>query len=43
MYTVRYLTKYLQTGELDMNEVHPYITEGIGEDFVPENYDMSRD
>ena len=23
-----------------MGEVHPYITEGIGEDFVPENYDM---
>jgi cystathionine beta-synthase len=24
-----------------MNEVYPYITEGIGEDFVPKNYDMS--
>jgi cystathionine beta-synthase len=23
-----------------MNEVHPYISEGFGEDFVPENYDM---
>ena len=34
------LTKYFRTGEVDMNEVHPYITEGIGEDFVPENYDM---
>ena len=34
------LTKYFYTGEIDMNEVHPYITEGIGEDFVPENYDM---
>ena len=34
------LTKYFRTGELDMNEVHPYISEGIGEDFVPENYDM---
>lgn len=34
------LTKYFNTGELDMNEVHPYLTEGIGEDFVPENYDM---
>jgi cystathionine beta-synthase len=34
------LTKYFRTGELDMNEVHPYITEGIGEDFVPQNYDM---
>ena len=34
------LTKYFRTGEIDMNEVHPYISEGIGEDFVPENYDM---
>src|SRR5580704_6818071 len=34
------LTKYFRTGEVDMNEVHPYITEGIGEDFVPQNYDM---
>jgi cystathionine beta-synthase len=34
------LTKYFRTGELDMNQVHPYISEGIGEDFVPENYDM---
>jgi cystathionine beta-synthase len=35
------LTKYYQTGEIDMNEVHPYISEGFGEDFVPENYDMN--
>src|SRR3954470_1612444 len=35
------LTKYFETGEVDMKEVHPYITEGIGEDFVPQNYDMS--
>jgi cystathionine beta-synthase len=34
------LTKYFKTGEKDMNEVHPYISEGFGEDFVPENYDM---
>jgi cystathionine beta-synthase len=34
------LTKYYKTGEIDMNEVHPYISEGFGEDFVPENYDM---
>jgi cystathionine beta-synthase len=34
------LTKYFRTGEIDMNEVHPYITEGIGEDFVPQNYNM---
>lgn len=35
------LTKYFRTGEVDMNEVHPYISEGFGEDFIPENYDMS--
>ena len=35
------LTKYYNTGEIDMNEVHPYISEGFGEDFVPQNYDMS--
>ncbi|HVG12688.1 MAG TPA: pyridoxal-phosphate dependent enzyme, partial [Flavisolibacter sp.] len=35
------LTKYFRTGEVDMGEVHPYISEGFGEDFVPQNYDMS--
>ena len=35
------LTKYFRTGEIDMNEVHPYISEGFGEDFVPKNYDMT--
>lgn len=35
------LKKYFETGVLDMSEVYPYITEGIGEDFVPENYDMN--
>ncbi|HLZ87926.1 MAG TPA: pyridoxal-phosphate dependent enzyme [Puia sp.] len=34
------LTKYFRTGQIDMGEVHPYISEGIGEDFVPQNYDM---
>jgi len=34
------LTKYFRTGEIDMNEVHPYVSEGFGEDFVPQNYDM---
>jgi cystathionine beta-synthase len=34
------LTKYFRTGKVDMTEVHPYISEGFGEDFVPENYDM---
>ncbi|MFT3704870.1 MAG: pyridoxal-phosphate dependent enzyme [Agriterribacter sp.] len=35
------LTKYFRSGEIDMSEVHPYVSEGFGEDFVPENYDMS--
>ncbi len=35
------LTNYFKTGEIDMSFVHPYISEGFGEDFVPENYDMS--
>lgn len=35
------LTKYFRTGELDQKEVYPYITEGIGEDFVPQNFDMN--
>jgi cystathionine beta-synthase len=35
------LTKYFRTGQVDMNEVHPYISEGFGEDFVPQNYDMN--
>ncbi len=35
------LTNYFKTGEIDMNFVHPYISEGFGEDFVPANYDMS--
>ena len=33
------LKKWYETGEIDMKEVHPYISEGFGEDFVPENYD----
>jgi cystathionine beta-synthase len=35
------LKKWFDTGELDMNEVHPYISEGFGEDFLPENYDRN--
>lgn len=35
------LTHYFKTGEIDMDKVHPYISEGFGEDFVPENYNMS--
>lgn len=34
------LKKFFDTGEEDVNEVYPYISEGFGEDFVPENYDM---
>jgi len=32
------LKKWFDTGVLDMSEVHPYISEGFGEDFLPENY-----
>lgn len=35
------LKKYHETGELDKNEIYPYVTEGIGEDFIPQNYDFS--
>jgi cystathionine beta-synthase len=34
------LKKYFDTGEIDENEVYPYISEGFGEDMVPANYDM---
>jgi cystathionine beta-synthase len=33
--------KLHETGEIDLKEVFPYATEGIGEDFVPANCDMS--
>jgi cystathionine beta-synthase len=29
--------KYKETGEFDKDEIYPYITEGIGEDFLPKN------
>lgn len=32
--------KLKETGILDKNEIYPYITEGIGEDFLPENVDI---
>jgi cystathionine beta-synthase len=35
------LKKYHETGVLDQNEIYPYVTEGIGEDFIPKNYDFS--
>jgi cystathionine beta-synthase len=33
--------KYKETGIMDKNEIYPYITEGIGEDFLPANVDFS--
>jgi cystathionine beta-synthase len=32
--------KYKETGIFDKNEIYPYITEGIGEDFLPQNVNM---
>ena len=31
---------YFETGEFDKDEIHPYLTEGIGEDIIPENMDF---
>lgn len=33
--------KYHETGVFDEKEIYPYITEGIGEDMLPENVDFS--
>jgi len=33
--------KYKETGIFDNHEIYPYITEGIGEDFLPQNVDFS--
>lgn len=33
--------KLHETGQVDMTEVYPYLTEGIGEDIIPANLDMS--
>jgi len=33
--------KYKETGIFDKHEIYPYITEGIGEDFLPKNVDFS--
>src|SRR5437868_1620028 len=33
--------KYKETGMFDKNEIYPYITEGIGEDFLPKNVDFN--
>jgi len=32
--------KYKATGIFDKNEIYPYVTEGIGEDFLPANVDF---
>jgi len=33
--------KYKETGVFDKHEIYPYITEGIGEDFLPQNVDFT--
>ena len=33
--------KYHETGEFDENEIYSYITEGIGEDILPDNVDFN--
>ncbi|HEX6982751.1 MAG TPA: pyridoxal-phosphate dependent enzyme [Balneolaceae bacterium] len=33
--------KYFETGEFDKDEIHPYLTEGIGEDIIAGNMDFS--
>ncbi len=33
--------KYKETGVFDKLEIYPYVTEGIGEDFLPQNVDFS--
>jgi cystathionine beta-synthase len=33
--------KYKETGIFDKNEIYSYVTEGIGEDFLPENVDFN--
>ena len=32
--------KYQETGEFDENEIYSYLTEGIGEDIIPQNCNM---
>src|SRR5690606_9811224 len=32
------LKKWFDAGELDPQEVYPYVSEGFGEDFLPKNY-----
>jgi cystathionine beta-synthase len=32
--------KYKETGVFDKHEIYPYVTEGLGEDFLPKNVDF---
>ena len=34
------LKKYHETGIFDKDEIYPYVTEGIGEDMIPQNIDF---
>jgi len=34
--------KFKETGEFDEKEVYPYLTEGIGEDILPQNVDFDK-
>jgi len=34
------LTKYHETGEVDMREAHPYVLEGVGKKIIPRNVDF---
>lgn len=35
------LKEYHETGEIHLENAYSYLTEGIGEDIIPENYDMA--
>lgn len=35
------LKQYHETGTYNPADIHSYVTEGIGEDFIPQNYDFS--
>ena len=36
------LKVFKDTGEMDQKEIYSYVTEGIGEDFIPKNYDFDQ-
>lgn len=35
------LKAFHETGKIEQKEIYPYITEGIGEDIIPKNYDFT--